>query len=200
MVGFDLDTRSYFTFPTSIIAIDAIATIANSRGIYCAIETIANDITEYTATNIISITDGQLYSNKKLFLDSYRPAIDSALSVSRIGSNAQCRLIKVISVGLKNELTNYRIIELSSSSFDFFKLLSLNQIFVQDHLYISSINLICILITLYRNGIFFNNSIDIVKLIFQYSHDYFYFYYIILLIKSSYSLLLYHFLLVTLLM
>ena len=40
------------------------------------IETIANDITEYTATNIISITDGQLYSNKKLFLDSYRPAID----------------------------------------------------------------------------------------------------------------------------
>ena len=76
------------------------------------IETIANDITEYTATNIISITDGQLYSNKKLFLDSYRPAIDSALSVSRIGSNAQCRLIKVISVGLKNELTNYRIIDL----------------------------------------------------------------------------------------
>jgi len=164
------------------------------------IETIANDITEYIATNIISITDGQLYSNKKLFLDSYRPAIDSALSVSRIGSNAQCRLIKVISVGLKNELTNYRIIELSSSSFDFFKLLSLNQIFVQDHLYISSINLICILIILYRNGIFFNNSIDIVKLIFQYSHDYFYFYYIIFLIKSSYSLLLYHFLLVTLLM
>ena len=62
---------------------------------------------------------------------SYRPAIDSALSVSRIGSNAQCRLIKVISVGLKNELTNYRIIELSSSSFDFFKLLSLNQILPQ---------------------------------------------------------------------
>ena len=106
----------------------------------------------------VSITDGQLYSNKKLFLDSYRPAIDSALSVSRIGSNAQCRLIKVISVGLKNELTNYRIIELSSSSFDFFKLLSLNQIFVQDHLYISSINLICILITLYRNGILIRST------------------------------------------
>jgi F-type H+-transporting ATPase subunit alpha len=91
------------------------------------IETIANDITEYIATNIISITDGQLYTNKKLFLDSCRPSIDSALSVSRIGSNAQCKLIKIISVGLKNELTNYRIMELSSNSFDFFKLLSLNQ-------------------------------------------------------------------------
>ena len=50
------------------------------------IETIANDITEYIATNIISITDGQLYTNKKLFLDSCRPSIDSALSVSRIGT------------------------------------------------------------------------------------------------------------------
>ena len=74
---------------------------------------IANDITEYTATNIISITDRQLYTNKKLFLDSCRPSIDSALSASRIGTNAQCRLIKVISVGLKNEPTNYRTMELS---------------------------------------------------------------------------------------
>ena len=45
------------------------------------IETIANDITEYIATNIISITDRQLYTNKKPFLDSCRPSIDSALSV-----------------------------------------------------------------------------------------------------------------------
>jgi len=87
------------------------------------IETIANDITEYIATNIISITDRQLYTNKKPFLDSCRPSIDSALSVSRIGSNAQCKLIKSISVGLKNEPTNYRIMELSSNSVDFFKLL-----------------------------------------------------------------------------
>ena len=65
------------------------------------IETIANDITEYIATNIISITDGQLYTNKKLFLDSCRPSIDSSLSVSRIGSNAQCKLIKLISVAKK---------------------------------------------------------------------------------------------------
>ena len=160
------------------------------------IETIANDITEYTATNIIPITDRQSYTNKKLFLDSCRPSIDSALSVSRIGSNAQCKSIKIISVGSKNEPTNYRIMELSSNSFDFFKLLSLNQIFFQDHLYITSINLICILIILYRNGIFFNKAIKIKRLIFLLSCDYFYFYYIIFLVKSSYSILLYYYLLV----
>ena len=159
------------------------------------IETIANDITEYTATNIIPITDRQSYTNKKLFLDSCRPSIDSALSVSRIGSNAQCKSIKIISVGSKNEPTNYRIMELSSNSFDFFKLLSLNQIFFQDHLYISSINLICILIILYRNGIFFKQAIKIQKLLFLFSSDYFYFHHIIPPIKSSYSLLLYYYLL-----
>ena len=159
------------------------------------IETIANDITEYTATNIIPITDRQSYTNKKLFLDSCRPSIDSALSVSRIGSNAQCKSIKIISVGSKNEPTNYRIMELSSNSFDFFKLLSLNQIFFQDHLYISSINLICILITLYRNGIFFNKAILIQKLLFLFSSDYFYFHHIIPPVKSSYSIVLYYYLL-----
>jgi F-type H+-transporting ATPase subunit alpha len=76
------------------------------------IETISPDITEYIATNVISITDGQLYTNKKLSLDSCRPAIDTGLSVSRIGSNAQCKSIKIISTGLKNESTNYRIMEL----------------------------------------------------------------------------------------
>jgi len=55
------------------------------------IETINSDITEYIATNIISITDGQIYTNKQLFLNAIRPAIDSALSVSRIGSNAQSK-------------------------------------------------------------------------------------------------------------
>jgi len=55
------------------------------------IETNNCDITEFIATNVISITDGQLYCNKRLFLDQIRPCIDSALSVSRIGSNAQCK-------------------------------------------------------------------------------------------------------------
>jgi len=158
------------------------------------IETIANDITEYIATNIISITDRQLYTNKKPFLDSCRPSIDSALPASRIGSNAQCKLIKSISVGLKNEPTNYRIMELSSNSVDFFKLLSINLMFFQDHLYISSINLICILILLYRNGIIFNKAIIIQRLLFLFSSDYFYFHYVIFLIKSPYSILLYYYL------
>ena len=50
------------------------------------IETINSDITEYTATNPTSTTDGQYYTNKTLYLSSCRPAIDSSLSVSRIGS------------------------------------------------------------------------------------------------------------------
>ena len=53
------------------------------------IETINSDITDYIATNIISITDGQCYLSKQLFLESIRPSLDSALSVSRIGSAAQ---------------------------------------------------------------------------------------------------------------
>jgi len=159
------------------------------------IETIANDITEYIATNIISITDGQLYTNKKLFLDSCRPSIDSALSISRIGSNAQCKIIKILSVGLKNELTNYRIMDFSSNSFYFNKSLSLNQMFFQDHLYISSINLLAILIILYRNGIIFNNKTIIEKLSFLLSFIYLYFYYLIFIIKSSYSIFSYYLLL-----
>ena len=90
------------------------------------IETINADITEYIATNVISITDGQFYTNHNLFLNSNRPAIDSGLSVSRIGSNAQCKLMKVISLGIKNELTNYRLEDLDSESLDFLKLSSLN--------------------------------------------------------------------------
>ena len=83
--------------------------------------------------------------------------------------------------------------DLSSSSFDFFKPLSLNQMFFQDHLYISSINFSVILIILYRNGILLNNIIKIQRLIYLFSFDYFYFYYLLFLIKSNYSLVLYLF-------
>ena len=101
------------------------------------IETINSDITEYIATNVISITDGQFYTNKRLFLDSCRPAIDSGLSVSRIGSNAQCKLMKVYSVGIKNLLTNYRN-------------KSLNLIFFQDHLLISPLETSLLFLLLLR--------------------------------------------------
>lgn len=85
------------------------------------IETINSDITDYIATNVISITDGQFYTSKRLFIDSYRPAIDLGLSVSRIGSNAQCKLIKIYSIGIKNLIiTNYYLLF----------------IFFQDHLFI----------------------------------------------------------------
>ena len=164
------------------------------------IETIANDITEYIATNIIPITDRQSHTNKKLFLDSCRPAIDSALPVSRIGSNAQCKPVKVVSVGAKNEPTNYRIMELSTNSLDFLKLLSLNHMFFQDHLYISSINPICILITLHRNSVFFSEGNFILRLLLLFSSDYFHFHHILPHIKSPHSLLLYYYLSVVMLL
>ena len=124
------------------------------------IETINCDITEFIATNVISITDGQIYTNKSLFLDSFRPAIDSGLSVTRIGSNAQCKLLKILSSGIKNEFTNYRIAfgtssssASSSASLNRIKFLSLNPIFFQDHLVVSSIETTLILLLAYRSGV-----------------------------------------------
>ena len=149
------------------------------------IETINSDITEYIATNVISITDGQFYTSKRLFLDSCRPSIDSSLSVSRIGSNAQCKLIKLCSMGIKNELTNYRTSELSSNSFQFYKLLSLNLIFFQDHLFISSIETTVVLLIIYRNSILFSNSIQIHTVIYSICYDLLYFYYLVFITKSS---------------
>ena len=101
-----------------------------------------------------NITDGQFYTNRNLFLNSNRPAIDSGLSVSRIGSNAQCKLMKVISLGIKNELTNYRIEDLASDSMDFLKLCSLNLIFYQDYLLISSLEISLILLLSAINYLF----------------------------------------------
>ena len=90
--------------------------------------------------------------------------------------------------------------ELSQSSYDFAKLLSLNQIFYQDHLFISDIIMAAILIILYRNGIFFNKAIGIQRLLCLMALDYFYFYYFIFLAKSTYSLSIYYFLIILCLM
>ena len=72
------------------------------------VETINCDVTEYIATNVISITDGQIYTNANLFKNGRRPAVDSTLSVSRLGSSAQFKYFKHLVRSIKNDLTNYR--------------------------------------------------------------------------------------------
>lgn len=81
------------------------------------LETIDNDLSEFIATNVISITDGQLFLNRSLFHSSIRPSIDPSLSVSRIGSAAQSSLLSILSAGLRNALTvSRRSLSLTSSS------------------------------------------------------------------------------------
>lgn len=72
------------------------------------IETQAGDISAYIPTNVISITDGQIFLQADLFASGQRPAIDTGLSVSRVGSAAQIKAIKQVSGTLKIELANYR--------------------------------------------------------------------------------------------
>jgi F-type H+-transporting ATPase subunit alpha len=166
-----------------------IGTIRNARATISSfpiIETINADISEYIATNVISITDGQFYLNKSLFNQTTRPAIDSSLSVSRVGSNAQCKWIKLISAGIKNELTTLRN-NSNLSSIEYDRLISLNCIFYQDHLFISEIETSLILLLIYRSGILFNNIFQIHRTLFMLSYDYFYIYYIISLMKTSYN-------------
>ena len=153
------------------------------------IETINSDITEFIATNVISITDGQLYTNRKLFLNSIRPAIDSALSVSRIGSNAQMKLTKLLTTGIKNDLTNFRLSqELNNLSLiDSLKLKSLELIFSQEYLFVHSIELTLILLTLHRMNIFFTSIIDIHKLLFKFTYLTIYSFYTMFLIKQNYN-------------
>ena len=71
------------------------------------IETQAGDISAYIPTNVISITDGQIFLQTELFNSGVRPAVDSGLSVSRVGSAAQTKAIKSVSGSLKLELAQY---------------------------------------------------------------------------------------------
>lgn len=71
------------------------------------IETQAGDISAYIPTNVISITDGQIFLQTELFNSGIRPAVDSGLSVSRVGSNAQTKAMKKVSSSLKLELAQY---------------------------------------------------------------------------------------------
>ena len=71
------------------------------------IETQAGDISAYIPTNVISITDGQIFLQTELFNSGVRPAVDSGLSVSRVGSNAQTKAMKKVSSSLKLDLAQY---------------------------------------------------------------------------------------------
>jgi F-type H+/Na+-transporting ATPase subunit alpha len=72
------------------------------------IETQANDISAYIPTNVISITDGQIYLETDLFNQGIRPAMNSGLSVSRVGGDAQTKAMKSVVKGLKADLAQYR--------------------------------------------------------------------------------------------
>ena len=72
------------------------------------IETQAGDVSAYIPTNVISITDGQIFLDTDLFLSGMRPAINVGLSVSRVGSSAQTKAMKAVASKLKIELSQYR--------------------------------------------------------------------------------------------
>ena len=72
------------------------------------IETQANDVSAYIPTNVISITDGQIFLETDLFYQGIRPAVNVGLSVSRVGSSAQVKAMKQVAGPIKGELAQYR--------------------------------------------------------------------------------------------
>jgi F-type H+-transporting ATPase subunit alpha len=75
------------------------------------IETQANDVSAYIPTNVISITDGQIFLETDLFYKGVRPAVNVGLSVSRVGSSAQIKAMKQVAGSIKLELAQYREME-----------------------------------------------------------------------------------------
>ncbi|MCP2266177.1 F0F1 ATP synthase subunit alpha [Promicromonospora thailandica] len=75
------------------------------------IETKANDVSAYIPTNVISITDGQIFLQSDLFNADQRPAVDVGISVSRVGGDAQIKAMKKVSGTLKLELAQFRSLE-----------------------------------------------------------------------------------------
>ena len=72
------------------------------------VETQAGDISSYIPTNVISITDGQIYLESDLFYAGVRPAVNVGLSVSRVGGKAQCKAMRVVASKLRLDLAQYR--------------------------------------------------------------------------------------------
>ncbi|MFP5319744.1 MAG: F0F1 ATP synthase subunit alpha [Acidimicrobiia bacterium] len=79
------------------------------------IETQANDVSAYIPTNVISITDGQIYLQTDLFRSGVRPAVDVGISVSRVGGNAQIKAMKSVAGTLKLDLAQFRELEAFAS-------------------------------------------------------------------------------------
>jgi F-type H+-transporting ATPase subunit alpha len=72
------------------------------------IETLAGDVSAYVPTNVISITDGQIYLESDLFYAGQRPAVNAGLSVSRVGGDAQTKAMKMVAGQLRLELAQFR--------------------------------------------------------------------------------------------
>lgn len=90
------------------------ANLANDKGSMTAlpvIETIQGDVSAYIPTNVISITDGQIFLESELFTRGIRPAVSPGLSVSRVGSAAQNKVLKKMAGSLKLELAQFREVE-----------------------------------------------------------------------------------------
>jgi len=105
-----VEQNTDLTFP----ALDALNVTKRAGGSLTAlpiIETQAGDVSAYIPTNVISITDGQIFLEAELFYKGIRPAINVGLSVSRVGSAAQIPLMKKIAGTLKLELAQYREVE-----------------------------------------------------------------------------------------
>ena len=75
------------------------------------IETLEGEVSAYIPTNVISITDGQIYLEPDLFFEGVRPAINVGISVSRVGGNAQTKAMKKVAGGLKLDLAAFRELE-----------------------------------------------------------------------------------------
>ncbi|MFF3507926.1 F0F1 ATP synthase subunit alpha, partial [Bacillus velezensis] len=75
------------------------------------VETQAGDISAYIPTNVISITDGQIFLQSDLFFSGVRPAINAGLSVSRVGGSAQIKAMKKVAGTLRLDLASYRELE-----------------------------------------------------------------------------------------
>ena len=75
------------------------------------IETQAGDVSAYIPTNVISITDGQIFLETDLFFSNVRPAVNAGISVSRVGGNAQIKAMKQVAGRLRLDLAQYRELE-----------------------------------------------------------------------------------------